>query len=179
MNPQATAGLQIGTDPTLWVVSASQAEVAGQLTQATSPISLQVVGPVEGQLVLSARSAGSVLVVSSPSDVGGVHPTGDAPGGAHAAVVTSGGVIPEGVHPTGAGALMASAVHLPSVTAATTSSPGYLLASGTEFAPTVADIVDAMTKGTRLTLQLGVSSGGILALNGAALTFAVVVRAGS
>ena len=163
MDPQPTARLQIGTDPTFWVVSASQDAIAGQLRQAVGPVELPVADPLQGLLVLSPRAAGWVTVLPGTPDVGGTHPTG--------------GVSPRGTHPTGAG-LTAAAVHLPSLTAATPSTPGHLLATGTEVATTAEDIRAAMTNGTLLTLQLNADSGGgLLVLNGAALAFVVLVLA--
>lgn len=164
MDLQPTARLQIGTDPTFWVVPASQDAIAGQLKQAAGPVELPVAGPLEGLLVLSARAAGWVTVLPGTPDVGGTHPTGSAS--------------PRGTHPTGGGAPTAAAVHLPSLTAVTPSTPGHLLATGTEVATTAEDIKAAMTNGTRLTLQLNAASGGgLLVLNGAALAFVVLVLA--
>ncbi|MBV9204539.1 MAG: hypothetical protein JO037_03840 [Actinobacteria bacterium] len=164
MDPQPTARVQIGTDPTFWVVPASQDAIAGQLQQAAGPVDLPVADPLNGLLVLSALAAGWVTVLPGAPDTGGTHPTGTAS--------------PRGTHPTGDRAQTAAAVYLPSLTAATPSTPGHLLATGTEVATTAEDIRAAMTNGTRLTLQLNADSGGgLLVLNGAALAFVVLVLA--
>ncbi|MBV9094296.1 MAG: hypothetical protein JO132_10535 [Streptosporangiaceae bacterium] len=197
MDPQAKTRLQIGIDPTVWVVSAGQDAVAAQLTQTVGPVTWQVVGPLEGTLVLSPRAAGSVLVLPGPPDVGGVHPTGATLGGiACAAGQVIGGIVsaagqviggilsppgeikPEGVHPTGVGMPTGPAVYLPSPIPATLSLPGHLLASGSELPTTVESIRAAMANGTSVTLALSVASGGgVLVLNGATLAFVVLVLA--
>lgn len=221
MDPQSqsTARLQIGTDPTVWMVLADQDTVAGQLQQATGPVQFAVVGPLQGELVLSARSAGSVLVLPGPPDVGGTHPGGTHPGGltpgthpsglppsgadtfaaagthpggghpgdpgpvgaqpaAAAAAVAAESISPLGTHPSGGGSPTAAAVYLPSLTAATPSSPGHLLAAAIELSTTVGNIKAAMDNSTSVTLQLSADSGGgILVLNGAALAFVVVIMA--
>jgi hypothetical protein len=151
MPPQPGLRLQIGTDPTAWVLQdANESAVAAQLSQATGPVVLPVVAPVQGQLVLSVRSAGAVSLLAPPS-VGGAHPTG----------VTGVGM---------------PVVYLPSLTAATEVS-GYELDAGTNLAALQQEIVAAMTGGTRLTVHISAPSGsGLLVLNGAALAFVVLAQ---
>ena len=93
-------------------------------------------------------------------------------------------------------------MYLPSVTAANPGSPVNVLDSGTDLAAVEQDIIDAMNRGTPLTLpvagrdiidatdiidaidrgtdltpQISARSGrGVLVLNGAALTFAVLAQ---
>ncbi|HEY6311752.1 MAG TPA: hypothetical protein VIY52_13245 [Streptosporangiaceae bacterium] len=150
MDPETRVLLQIGIDPTVWVLAASQDEVAN----ATDPAAWQIVYPVEGRLVLSPRSAGSLVVLSAP------------PGGG------TGVGRPHGGHPTD--------IHLPSVTARTVSSHGYWLEErdlATDVEELERKILTAMADGTRLTLPLISGTGGVLVLDGATLPFIVIVRA--
>jgi hypothetical protein len=155
----ATVSLQIGTDPTVWAVAASQDAIAG----AASPVAWPVVHPVAGQLVLSPGHAGSLVVGPSPPAAGAAQPA------------ASGGISPRGViHAPGAGAPPGAVVHLPSSTATTAASPGQQLEPGSQVANVQQDIVTAMTKGTRVSFPL--NSGGTLVLDGATLAFAVLVQ---
>ena len=55
--------LQIGTDPTAWVLeSADPDTVAAQLSQATGPVVLPVVDPLQGDLVVSPSAAATISV---------------------------------------------------------------------------------------------------------------------
>jgi hypothetical protein len=208
--------LQIGTDPTPWVLEGTDYDsLAADLARATGPVVLPVVSPLRGRLVLSLRNAGTFSLLGSPS-VGGPHPVGDPPkvGGPHpVGDPPSGGHGPHPVghslasgHPHTAGdassAQTRPVVYLPSVTAANPGSPVNVLDSGTDLAAVEQDIIDAMNRGTPLTLpvagrdiidatdiigaidrgtdltpQISARSGrGVLVLNGAALTFAVLAQ---
>ena len=208
--------LQIGTDPTPWVLEGTDYDsLAAELARATGPVVLPVVSPLQGRLVLSLRNAGTFSLLGSPS-VGGPHPVGDPPkvGGPHpVGDPPSGGHGPHPVghslasgHPHTAGdassAQTRPVVYLPSVTAANPGSPVNVLDSGTDLAAVEQDIIDAMNRGTPLTLpvagrdiidatdiidaidrgtdltpQISARSGrGVLVLNGAALTFAVLAQ---
>ena len=208
--------LQIGTDPTPWVLEGTDYDsLAADLARATGPVVLPVVSPLRGRLVLSLRNAGTFSLLGSPS-VGGPHPVGDPPkvGGPHPVGDSpSGGHGPHPVghslasgHPHTAGdassAQTRPVVYLPSVTAANPGSPVNVLDSGTDLAAVEQDIIDAMNRGTPLTLpvagrdiidatdiidaidrgtdltpQISARSGrGVLVLNGAALTFAVLAQ---
>jgi hypothetical protein len=208
--------LQIGTDPTPWVLEGTDYDsLAAELARATGPVVLPVVSPLRGRLVLSLRNAGTFSLLGSPS-VGGPHPVGDPPkvGGPHpVGDPPSGGHGPHPVghslasgHPHTAGdassAQTRPVVYLPSVTAANPGSPVNVLDSGTDLAAVEQDIIDAMNRGTPLTLpvagrdiidatdiigaidrgtdltpQISARSGrGVLVLNGAALTFAVLAQ---
>lgn len=208
--------LQIGTDPTPWVLEGTDYDsLAAELARATGPVVLPVVSPLQGRLVLSLRNAGTFSLLGSPS-VGGPHPVGDPPrvGGPHpVGDPPSGG---HGPHPVGhslasgnpptagdaSSAQTRPVVYLPSVTAANPGSPVNVLDSGTDLAAVEQDIIDAMNRGTPLTLpvagrdiidatdiidaidrgtdltpQISARSGrGVLVLNGAALTFAVLAQ---
>ena len=216
MPPEPSLWLQIGTDPTPWVLEGTDYDsLAAELARATGPVVLPVVSPLQGRLVLSLRNAGTFSLLGSPS-VGGPHPVGDPPkvGGPHpVGDPPSGGHGPHPVghslasgHPHTAGdassAQTRPVVYLPSVTAANPGSPVNVLDSGTDLAAVEQDIIDAMNRGTPLTLpvagrdiidatdiidaidrgtdltpQISARSGrGVLVLNGAALTFAVLAQ---
>ena len=228
MPPEPSLWLQIGTDPTPWVLEGTDYDsLAADLARATGPVVLPVVSPLQGRLVLSLRNAGTFSLLGSPSvggphpvgdppKVGGPHPVGDPPkvGGPHpVGDPPSGGHGPHPVghslasgHPHTAGdassAQTRPVVYLPSVTAANPGSPVNVLDSGTDLAAVEQDIIDAMNRGTPLTLpvagrdiidatdiigaidrgtdltpQISARSGrGVLVLNGAALTFAVLAQ---
>jgi hypothetical protein len=203
VSPEAGLWLQIGTDPTPWVLEASDYEsLATELAEATGPVVLPVVSPLQGRLVLSLRNAGTFSLLGSPS-VGGPHPVGDPPkvGGPHPvgdAPLSAGG------SPSGdaSSTQTSPVVYLPSVTAANPGSPVNVLDAGTDLAAVEQDIIDAMNRGTPLTLsvmqrdiidatevsdaiasgtdvtpQISARSGhGSLVLNGAVLAFAVLAQ---
>ena len=201
--PESSLWLQIGTDPTPWVLEgADYASLAAELAQATGPVVLPVVSPLHGRLVLSLRNAESFSLLGAPS-VGGPHPVGDPPkvGGPHP---VGDAPSPRGPHPVGdiPRVQTSPVVYLPSVTAANPGSPVNVLDPGTDLAAVEKDIIDAMNRGTSLTLsvvardiidatdiidaidsgtdltpQISESSGhGVLVLNGAALAFAVLAQ---
>jgi hypothetical protein len=208
--------LQIGTDPTPWVLEGTDYDsLAAELARATGPVVLPVVSPLQGRLVLSLRNAGTFSLLGSPSvggphpvgdppRVGGPHPVGDSPSGGHGPHPV-GHSLASGNPPTAGDASSAQTrpvVYLPSVTAANPGSPVNVLDSGTDLAAVEQDIIDAMNRGTPLTLpvagrdiidatdiidaidrgtdltpQISARSGrGVLVLNGAALTFAVLAQ---
>jgi hypothetical protein len=152
MHPEPGLRLQIGTDPTAWVLQdADEDAVARDLQQATGPIVLPVVAPLQGRLVLSPQCAATVSLLRPPTSVG--------------------------AHPTGVIGPTRPVVYLPSAIAATYESPGQALDPSTDLAALEQDIVAAMTSGTRLTLQIGaLYGGGVLVLNGARLAFVVLAQ---
>ena len=144
--------LRIGTDPTAWVLeNADPDTVAAQLSQATGPVVLPVVGPLQGNLVVSP-SAAAKIAVQRPS-----------PG--HGSV------------PSHIDVLRNPVLYLPSLTGPTKDSPGYLLDPGTDLAAQEQAIIAAMSGRTLLSIQLPEMPGGVVLLNGAALDFAVLVPA--
>ena len=143
--------LRIGTDPTAWVLeNADPDTVAAQLSQATSPVVLPVVGPLQGNLVVSP-SAAATISVQRPSPTHSTHPS-------HIA-------LPRG-----------SVLYLPSTTGPTADSPGYPLAPGTDLAAQEQDIIAAMSGRTVLSIQIADIPGGVVLLNGAALSYAVLAQ---
>jgi len=209
MPSEQSLWLQIGTDSTPWVLEATDYDSrAAELAQATGPVVLPVVSPLQGRLVLSLRNAGTFSLLGSPSvggphpvgdptRVGGPHPVGDAPSPGH------------GPHPVGhslaSGAQTVPVVYLPSVTAANPGWPVNVLDPATDQATVEQDIIDAMNRGTSLSLpvverviidatdvadaidsgtaltpQISANSGsGVLVLNGGALDFAVLAQIAS
>jgi hypothetical protein len=166
--PEPSLWLQIGTDPTPWVLEGTDYDsLAAELAGATGPVVLPVVSPLQGRLVLSVRNAGTFSLLGSPS-VGGPHPVGDPTrvGGPHPVGGSpSGG---HGPHPVGhslasgqpltaggtPGAQTTPVVYLPSVTAANPGSPVNVLDPGTDLAAVEQDIIDAMSRGAPLTLSV-------------------------
>lgn len=140
--------LNIGADPFYWILrGADYQALAGELSQATGPVVVDVHFPLRGRLVLS-RAAGSVSVVQ-PRGVGW--------------------------NPSDATLPAFPVLYLPSVTPPTGADPGFVLAPGTDVAALERDIVAAMNAGTALTIA--VSEGhfvGVAVLHGATLPYAVL-----
>ena len=65
--------LRIEGDPAAWILQASgYRAVAQDLSQASRPVVLPVVAPLQGRLVLSPRCAGSIAVLGPPGGAGWV-----------------------------------------------------------------------------------------------------------
>jgi hypothetical protein len=143
--------LRIGTDPTGWVLeSASPDTVAAQLSQATGPVVLPIVDPLQGNLVVSP-SAAATISVTRPSPLHGYHPS-------HIAVARW------------------PVLYLPSPSSPTQDSPGYPLEPNTDLAALEQHIIAAMTGRTVLSIQVADIQGGVVLLNGAELGFAVLAQ---
>lgn len=143
--------LQIGTDPTGWVLENAEPDtVAAKLSQATGPVVLPVVGPLQGDLVVSP-SAAATISVRRPSPTHGAHPS-------HIA------------------APRWPVLYLPSPAGPTQDSPGYPLARNTDLAALERDIIAAMSGGTFLSIQVADTQGGVVLLNGAAVDFTVLAQ---
>jgi hypothetical protein len=141
--------LCIEGDPASWVLADAQIQaVAAELGKSGDPVILDVVAPLKGRLVLSAKSAGSVVLLSPP-------------GGA--------GWIPSGIH------LPRAHLYVPSATGPTADAPGYALAQSADLAALEQDIVAAMRQGTFITVEIAAGlQNGVLVVNGAALPLAVL-----
>jgi hypothetical protein len=143
--------VQIGTDPTAWVLENTDVDtVAAQLSQATGPVVLPIIGPLQGDLVLSP-SAAATISVQRPSPTHTWHPS-------HIALAQS------------------SVLYLPSLSSPTQDSPGYPLVPGTDLAALEQDIIAAMSGRTFLSIQVSDVQGGVVLLNGAVLEFAVLAQ---
>jgi len=143
--------LRIGTDPTAWVLESTDPDtVAAQLSQATGPVVLPVLDPLQGDLVVSP-SAAATISVTRPSPVHNWHPS-------HIALP------------------LWPVLYLPSPTSPTQNSPGYPLDPNTDLAALRQRIIAAMTGRTVLSIQVADSRGGVVLLNGAALGFAVLAQ---
>ena len=143
--------LRIGTDPTAWVLeNAGPDTVAAQLSQATGPVVLPVVGPLQGDLVVSP-SAAAAISLERPSPVHGAHPS-------HIALSRWPVLYPSS--PTG-----------PSH-----DSPGYPLPPNTDLAALKQEIIAAMSGRTFLSIQVADIMDGVVLLNGAVLDFAVLAQ---
>jgi hypothetical protein len=141
--------LRIEGDPASWILENAQIQaVAQELARSSGPVILQVVAPLTGRLVLSAKSAGSVALLAPPGGTGWI------PGGIH---------------------LPRAHLYVPSATGPTAEIPGYTLAQSADLGSLEQDIVAAMRDGTFLTVDIAEGSqSGILVLNGAALPLAVL-----
>jgi hypothetical protein len=143
--------LRIEGDPATWVLGAnSPAEVLQQdLISQSGPVTVEVVSPLVGRLVLSTQSV------------------------AHVALLTPGaGWIPGGaIQPR-------ALLYVPSPAGPTLDSPGYTLPASLDLAALEIDILAAMTDGTTIAVEVsdGIFSGPLL-LNGAVLPFAVICPA--
>jgi hypothetical protein len=143
--------LRIGTDPTDWVLeSADPDTVAARLSQATGPIALPIVDPLQGNLVVSPAAAATISV-ARPSPLHGYHPS-------HIA-------LPQW-----------PVLYLSSPTSPTQDSPGYPLEPNTDLAALEQHIIAAMSGGTVLSIQVADIQGGVVLLNGAVLDFAVLAQ---
>ena len=143
--------LRIGTDPTAWVLESTDPDtVAAQLSQATGPVVLPVLDPLQGDLVVSP-SAAATISVATPSPVHNWHPS-------HIA-------LPQW-----------PVLYLHSPTSPTQNSPGYPLDPNTDLAALRQRIIAAMTGRTVLSIQVADSRGGVVLLNGATLGFAVLAQ---
>jgi hypothetical protein len=143
--------LRIGTDPTAWVLESTDPEtVAAQLSQATGPVVLPVLGPLQGDLVVSPSAAASISV-ARPSPVHNWHPS-------HIALPRW------------------PVLYLPSPTGPTHDAPGYPLDPNTDLAAQEQDIIAAMSGRTFLSIQIADIQGGVVLLNGAVLDFAVLAQ---
>ncbi len=153
MHPEPGLRLQIGTDPTDWIVPAADEDaLARELSQAAEPLVLPVAAPLPGRLVLSPQGAATVSVLRPPAAAG--------------------------AHPTGVAGPARPVLYLPSVTGASRERPGHGLDPDTDLAALEQEIVAALATGDRLTLQISsLADGGVLVLNGAVLAFAVLAWA--
>jgi hypothetical protein len=143
--------LHIGTDPTAWVLeNAAPDTVAAQLSQATRPVVLPVVDPLQGDLVVSPSATATISVQGPP------------PG--------------HGWRPSHIALPRWPVLYLPSPTGPTQDSPGYPLDPNTDLTALEQDIIAAMSGRTVLSIEVADGRGGVVLVNGAALGFAVLAQ---
>ncbi len=149
--------LRIGGDPASWVVPDGNYDaLATQFSQATEPAVIEVSSPLAGTLVLSAKAAGSVVILQPP-----------------------GGLVLETHDWNPGGAIKPSAplIYLASPAGPGTGSSRYVVSANVNAQALVEEIRTAMSDGTKRMLTLPVfdpSGTGTLVIDGAALPFAVV-----
>jgi hypothetical protein len=142
--------LHIEGDPTSWVLPGTE-PVEPAWSKSADPVALKVAGPLAGTLLLSPRHAGSIVIVPPP------------PGG---------GWVP-------AEPLASARLYVPSTAGASAESTGYELAAGTNVDELQNSIIAAMQHGDVVTVPVSTISGdGVVLLDGAVLSFAVVCAAG-
>jgi len=141
--------LRIEGDPVSWILSSAEIEVVAEgLARSSDLVTLQVVAPLQGRLVLSAQSAGSFALLKQPETVGWIPSYFRAP---------------------------TAFLYIPSATGPTADFPGYALAQSADLDRLERDIVTAMRDGTVITVEISDGTlSGVLVLNGAALRFAVL-----
>jgi hypothetical protein len=146
--------IRIEGDPTSWTL-AGPAD-ASQVAASGEPVVLRVSEPLAGRLLLSPRSAGSVVFFQPAMD-------------------PHHGVVPNGVR------LPERCLYIPSTTGPDPhSNPAryYLLPTATDLAALEAEIKAAMSGGTTVSIDFtGPDQPGVIVLNGAALSFAVLCSA--
>lgn len=143
--------LRIGTDPTAWVLEdVGPGTVAAQLSQATGPVVLPVVDPLQGDLLVSPSAAATISVQGPP------------PG--------------HGWRPSHIALPRWPVLYLPSPIGPTQDSPGYPLDPNTNLAALKQDIIAAMTEHSFRSIPVADTQGGVVLLNGAALGFAVLAQ---
>ena len=150
------AELQIGNDPAVWFFDGADYDrVAAGLDQPGAPLTVEVVAPLKGTLILNPKAAGQVTLKLPIEPVGW---------------------IPSGVYLP-----RSPLLYVASAAGPTRRDPGYTLAAGYTVTGVQRDILAAMTAGTMLsvTLEAGPSGKGVVALSGATLAYAVVCPAAS
>lgn len=138
--------IQIGSDPTVWMLRESVGTPA--LSQPGQPVTVATTHPLVGTLLIS-------------------------PQGLVSAVLTE---LPVGAIPIDA-QLPASYLYLPAAAGLDLRSPGYALPAGTDVAGLQAKITGAMTRGGFVSVPVTAGArSGLLVLNGATLSFALLVQ---
>ena len=140
--------LQIEGDPATWALGAnSPIDVIQQaLTGQADPITVNVIAPLKGRLILSTRSVTSVAVLTAP--------VGWIPGGAIEVRAT---------------------LYVPSPTGPTAERHGYTLQPSADLTSLESDIVTAMADSATIAIPVADSTfTGSLLLNGGTLPFVVL-----
>jgi len=114
------------------------------------PVDIDIITPVMGTLILSPTRIGSFALTA------GIYGNGWQPG-------------PPAV-------LVAPHLYIPAVAGLTTALPGYPLAADYNLTGLRQRIMDAMTTGSTVPVNIDVPGGGVVILNGAQLPFAVLAE---
>jgi hypothetical protein len=143
----AASYLKIQGDPTSWGLRTAPP----QDPDWQAPVALDIVQPVAGTLILSPARTGSYALTPE--------------------------VWGNGWHPGPPIKLVAPYLYVPTISGMTTASHGYPLAAKDPGLPALQrSILDAMTAGTTLTVNVDVLGSGVVTLNGAQLSFAVLAE---
>jgi hypothetical protein len=114
------------------------------------PVAIDIITPVAGTLILSPTRVGSFALTA--------------------------GIYGNGWQPGGPAVLVAPYLYIPNVAGLTTTSPGYPLAADSNLTDLRQSIMDAMTTGSTVSVNVDVFGGGVVILNGAQLPFAVLAE---
>lgn len=140
--------LKIQGDPTQWGLTTAPQQDPGWND---GPVALGIMSPVAGTLILSPARVGSFALTP--------------------------GIWGNGWHPGATIDLVSPYLYIPNATGLTSASPGYPLAAPDNNLPVLQRrIMDAMTSGSTLQVNVDVLGGGLVTLNGAQLTFAVLAE---
>jgi len=138
--------LQISGDPTQWGLREAVPTDPGW----SGPVSLPIILPVEGTLVLSPANVGG-MALSYPDEQNGWMPA----------------------------AMTAPQLYIPTTTGLKGSGDGYPLAAPDNDPPALIDkLLTAMRDGSTVSVARDIVRGGVVMINGAVLPFAVVMQAG-
>ena len=142
--------LLIAGDPAQWALGADSpaSAIEQALLRQDGTVTVNVVAPLKGRLILSTRSVASVAVLTTP--------LGWIPGGA--------------IGPR-------AALYVPSPAGPTEARHGYTLDASADLAALESEIVTAMTHGTTIAVPVAIGDfHGPLLLNGRTLPFAVLCK---
>jgi hypothetical protein len=139
--------LKIQGDPTSWTLRAAPPQDGWN----DGPVAIDITGPVAGTLILSPARAGSFALTPEIWGNGWEHGTPIE--------------------------LASRYLYIPTTSGLTAASPGYPLAAQYDLPALRQSIMDAMTTGSTLPVNVDVLGGGVVILNGAQLPFAVLAVA--
>lgn len=137
--------LKIQGDPTSWTLRTAPPQDPGW---SDAPVAIDIIAPVAGTLILSPARVGSFALTPEIWGNGWLH-----------------GPPVELVSPY---------LYVPTISGLTAASHGYPLAAQYDLPALQQSIMDAMTTGSTLPVNVDVFGGGVVILNGAQLPFAVL-----
>jgi hypothetical protein len=151
-DPVADAGplpasiLYIQADPTSWGLSTVGPQDPGW----DGPVAVDIITPLAGTLILSPAQLGSFALTPA--------------------------IEANGWHPGPPIALVSPYLYIPTAKGLTAASHGYPLAAQYQLPDLQQSIIDAMTTGSTLAVNIDVFGGGVIILDGAQLPFAVLAE---